>query len=165
MLRAGSRCVNLLTILIDCMCGRYVRRSDKQRIAEYFRTGETVFDLPPDYNVAPTTFQPVIRLSQSTGDRKLVMMRWGLVPSWHKDPKHLGVSAINAQAETLEEKPMWRQSVAETPMPGACGCVLRVAETRCQEQAAVCIRHEEWGTVRICRTVGAMDGSGREAAR
>ncbi|MGC1922034.1 MAG: SOS response-associated peptidase [Acidobacteriaceae bacterium] len=93
------------------MCGRYVRRSDKQRIAEYFRTGETVFDLPPDYNVAPTTFQPVIRLSATTGERKLVMMRWGLVPSWHKDPKHLGVLAINAQAESLMEKPMWRRAL------------------------------------------------------
>jgi len=40
---------------------------------------------------------------------QLVMMRWGLVPSWHKDPKHLGVSAINAQAESLMEKPMWRR--------------------------------------------------------
>jgi putative SOS response-associated peptidase YedK len=78
------------------VCGRYVRRSDKQRIAKYFRTGETVFDLPPDYNVAPTTFQPVIRLSRSTGERKLSMIRWGLVPSWHKDPKHSGVNAINA---------------------------------------------------------------------
>jgi putative SOS response-associated peptidase YedK len=80
------------------MCGRYVRRSDKQRIAEYFRSGETVFDLPPDYNVAPTTFQPVIRLSSD-------------VPSWHKDPKHLGMSAINAQAEWLMEKPMWQRAL------------------------------------------------------
>ncbi len=95
------------------MCGRYVRRSDKQRIAEYFRTGETVFDLPPDYNVAPTTFQPVIRLSRSTGERKLAMMRWGLVPSWHKDPKHLGASAINAQAESLMEKSMWRRALQQ----------------------------------------------------
>ena len=45
------------------MCGRYYRRSDKQKIAEAFQLGKLPdgFVLPPDYNVAPTTFQPVIR--------------------------------------------------------------------------------------------------------
>ncbi len=48
------------------MCGRYLRRSDKQRISEAFRVGKLAehFVLPPDYNVAPTTFQPVIRESR-----------------------------------------------------------------------------------------------------
>ena len=64
------------------MCGRYVRRSDKQRLVEYFHTGATVFDIPPSYNVAPMTFQPVIRLNRDTGEREITMMRWGLIPSW-----------------------------------------------------------------------------------
>jgi putative SOS response-associated peptidase YedK len=53
------------------MCGRYYRRSDKKRIAEAFHLGTLPegFVLPPaDYNVAPTTFQPVIRAD--TGDRR-----------------------------------------------------------------------------------------------
>jgi putative SOS response-associated peptidase YedK len=65
------------------MCGRYYRRSDKQRIAEAYRLGEIPFDLvlPDwDFNVAPTTFQPVIRDGRDTGERELVLMRWGLVP-------------------------------------------------------------------------------------
>ena len=64
------------------MCGRYVRRSDKQRIAEAFHLGKLPdgFILPPDYNIAPTTFQPVIRLNRDTGEREIVMMRWGLIP-------------------------------------------------------------------------------------
>jgi putative SOS response-associated peptidase YedK len=62
------------------MCGRYYRRSDKQRIAEAFELGQIDdgFVLPPDYNVAPTTFQPVIRHTRDTGERELVMMRWGI---------------------------------------------------------------------------------------
>jgi putative SOS response-associated peptidase YedK len=91
------------------MCGRYVRRSDKQRIEEHFRTGRTVFDLPPSYNIAPTTFQPVIRLDRDTGEREIAMMRWGLIPRWCKDVKLLGLSTINAKAESLMVKPMWRQ--------------------------------------------------------
>ena len=64
------------------MCGRYLRRSDKQRISEAFRLGKLPdnFVLPADYNVAPTTFQPVIRESREPRERELVLMRWGLVP-------------------------------------------------------------------------------------
>lgn len=49
------------------MCGRYVRRSDKQKIAEWFHAGLNPADLPmsdADYNVAPTTHQPIIRQSR-----------------------------------------------------------------------------------------------------
>lgn len=91
------------------MCGRYVRRSDKQRLVDHFHTGLTVFDIPPSYNIAPTTFQPVIRLDRDTGERELTIMRWGLIPSWCKEVKLLGLSTINAKAESLMAKPMWRQ--------------------------------------------------------
>ena len=45
------------------MCGRYVRRSDKQQIAEAFHLDKLpeAFILPPDYNIAPSTFQPGIQ--------------------------------------------------------------------------------------------------------
>ena len=94
------------------MCGRYYRRSDKQRIAEAYRLGEIPFDLVlPDwnFNIAPTTFQPVIRGDKETGQRELVLMRWGLVPFFTKllsDVK--GISTINAKAETVETSPTWR---------------------------------------------------------
>ena len=55
------------------MCGRYYRRSDKQRIAEAYRLGEIPFDLVlPDwnFNVAPTSFQPVIRLRRDVPARR-----------------------------------------------------------------------------------------------
>ncbi len=93
------------------MCGRYLRRSDKQRIAEAFHLGVLPegFPLPPDYNVAPSTFQPVIRLSRDTGEREIVLMRWGLVPYFAKSlAEWKGFSTINAKAETVQERALWR---------------------------------------------------------
>jgi len=95
------------------MCGRYYRRSDKQRIAEAFRLGKLPdgFVLPDwDYNVAPTTMQPVIRLNRDTGEREMVLMRWGLIPYFAKSAADFkGFSTINAKAETLEEKGLWKR--------------------------------------------------------
>jgi putative SOS response-associated peptidase YedK len=93
------------------MCGRYYRRSDKQRIADAFKLGKLPddFALPPDYDVAPTTFQPVIRADRETGERELVMMRWGLIPHFAASLKeYQGISTINAKAETLESSGTWR---------------------------------------------------------
>jgi putative SOS response-associated peptidase YedK len=65
------------------MCGRYVRRSDKQRIAEHFHVhGPSLPNFGPSWNVAPQTFQPIVRLNGDTGERELVLMRWGLIPFW-----------------------------------------------------------------------------------
>jgi putative SOS response-associated peptidase YedK len=91
------------------MCGRYYRRSDKQRICEAFRIGvPPSFEILPDYNVAPATMQPVIVEDRDSGERTLRAMQWGLIPSWCDDPKKLGVSTINAKAESLMSKPIWR---------------------------------------------------------
>jgi putative SOS response-associated peptidase YedK len=62
------------------MCGRYYRRSDKQRIAEAYRLGEIPFDLVlPDwnFNVAPTSFQPVIRVRPHPSDKNRNVARVG----------------------------------------------------------------------------------------
>jgi putative SOS response-associated peptidase YedK len=94
------------------MCGRYYRRSDKQRIAEAFKLWKLPDDfvLPPDFNVAPSTFQPVIRDNRETGDRELEMMRWGLLPYFAKSPADFkGFSTINAKAEAVATAPTWRR--------------------------------------------------------
>ena len=77
------------------MCGRYVRRSDKQKIAELFAIhGPVMPDFGPSWNVAPQTFQPVVRLNRDTGEREIVLMRWGLIPGtgvrtfFHRAPYH-----------------------------------------------------------------------------
>lgn len=93
------------------MCGRYARRSDKQRIAEAMSAGVPVFEVGPSYNVAPQTFQPVVRLNRDTGEREIVLMRWGLVPFWSKDQK-IASSTINAKAETVTKSPAFREALA-----------------------------------------------------
>ncbi len=93
------------------MCGRYLRRSDKQRLAEAFRIANDLGDmvLPDwDYNVAPTTIQPVIRLDAERQGRELVLMRWGLVPWFAKSLKDFGYNTINARADALESNRMWQ---------------------------------------------------------
>ncbi len=95
------------------MCGRYGRRSDKQKIAEAFRVKSdlTGISMPPDdYNIAPTTFQAVIRESREDGSREMVLMRWGLIPFFSKSLSDVkGISTINARAETVPEAPTWRE--------------------------------------------------------
>lgn len=95
------------------MCGRYVRRSDKQRIAEAMRVKNdlTSLSMPPsDYNVAPSTFQPVIRESREDQTREMVLMRWGMIPFFTKQLSDVkGVSTINARAESLQKSSTWRE--------------------------------------------------------
>jgi len=95
------------------MCGRYGRRADKQRIAEWMQTHNTsVFDeiyFAPSYNVAPQTNQPVVRLDPESGERELTVMRWGLVPYWSKDGK-AAFNTINAKAETVATSPAFREA-------------------------------------------------------
>lgn len=94
------------------MCGRYYRRSDKQRIADAFNLGKLPDDfvLPPDFNVAPSTVQPVVRVNKETGERELEMMRWGLVPYFAKSPADFkGFSTINAKAESVTTAATWRR--------------------------------------------------------
>jgi len=96
------------------MCGRYLRRSDKQRIAETFQVAKGLADLvlPPwDYNVAPTSFQPVIRADHETGEREITLMRWGLIPYFAKDLKKFSYSTINARAESLTTSAIFRGSL------------------------------------------------------
>jgi putative SOS response-associated peptidase YedK len=82
------------------MCGRYTLRTAP---ADHWPAAQ--LDLfVPRYNIAPSQEVPVVR-SRDSG-RQLVMLRWGLVPSWAK----IGYRMINARAETLAEKPSFRNA-------------------------------------------------------
>jgi len=86
------------------MCGRFTIMLDADDAREAFGLTETPVDWSPRYNVAPTQMLPVLI---SAEDRRVASMRWGLVPSWAKDPA-IGSRMINARSETLEEKPAFR---------------------------------------------------------
>jgi len=87
------------------MCGRYSLKTDDIHIRRQF----TLKDSPrwvPRYNVAPGQDVPIVR-ANAEGERKLVFARWGLIPSWSKEPK-AEFSTINARAETVAAKPAFR---------------------------------------------------------
>jgi putative SOS response-associated peptidase YedK len=95
------------------MCGRYGRRGDKQKIAEQFhvegKLPEVAFPVV-DYNIAPSTDQPIIRQSRETGGRELVMARWGLIPFFTKSASDIkNLRTINARADKVETSPSWRE--------------------------------------------------------
>jgi len=93
------------------MCGRYQRRSDKQRIAEAFHLGNVdglSVEFAPDYNAAPQSMQPVIVWNQAGGTRLLQMMFWRFLPPYVTDPKKFRLDTINAKGETLLDSNVWR---------------------------------------------------------
>ena len=88
------------------MCGRFTLRTPAKDIAEVFQLLHAL-ELSPRYNIAPT--QPVAVVRQIDRHREISMMRWGLVPSWSKDPKS-GPPLINARADTVATKPSFRSA-------------------------------------------------------
>ncbi|MGI9235837.1 MAG: SOS response-associated peptidase [Woeseiaceae bacterium] len=90
------------------MCGRFAFYSPAEAAAALFGVSASV-DMKPRYNIAPTQDIAAIRNRvEGDGDeRELVMLRWGLVPFWAKDPS-IGNRMINARAETVAEKPSYR---------------------------------------------------------
>jgi putative SOS response-associated peptidase YedK len=89
------------------MCGRYVITSTPEAIRALFGYGEQP-NFPPRYNVAPTQPIPVVRLLD--GKRCFALMRWGLIPSWVKDPKTFPL-LINARGESVLDKPAFRNAM------------------------------------------------------
>ena len=93
------------------MCGRYTQVRAWSDLVRLYRITAPVppLNLPPRYNIAPTQDVPVVRADRKSGERELVMMRWGLVPFWAKDIG-VGVKMINARAETIADKPAFRDA-------------------------------------------------------
>jgi putative SOS response-associated peptidase YedK len=105
------------------MCGRAKLETDVSEIKIAFRVPPEypTPNFPPSWNVAPTDHLPIVRYdakAHPSGDhspegkaahRTLDLMRWGLVPYWAKDIK-IGFSTINAMAETVDTKPVFREA-------------------------------------------------------
>ena len=79
-----------------------------EAIAEAFQLSE-VPTLEPRYNIAPTQLVPTVLRKPAQSDRRFHLLRWGLIPSWAKDPA-IGARLINARAETAGEKPSFRSA-------------------------------------------------------
>jgi putative SOS response-associated peptidase YedK len=90
------------------MCGRFTRRYTWREIQNLYGLLGAARNLQPHYNIAPTdTVDAVISVD---GASQLVPMRWGLVPAWWKKALKDLPATFNARAETVAEKPMFREA-------------------------------------------------------
>lgn len=91
------------------MCGRFVLELTPEMVKNIFGITGEIPDFPARYNVAPSQQVLVVRQDGGVG-RSATFMRWGLIPSWAKDPA-IGAKLINARSETAHEKPSFRQAL------------------------------------------------------
>src|SRR6266404_3639151 len=97
------------------MCGRFTYRLTWPELVRLYRL---TLDAParntqPRYNICPTTNIDVV--FERDGRRELSPMRWGLIPSWWSKPlKEMKVATFNARAETVAEKPVFRDAFRRT---------------------------------------------------
>lgn len=89
------------------MCGRFTLTAETETIKSYFEIKTQNINHSPRYNIAPSQDIPVI--VNTSQKRTITLMRWGLIPRWAKD-KSIGYKMINARAETIEQKPAFRES-------------------------------------------------------
>ena len=89
------------------MCGRFVITSPPAAVRQVFGYSEQP-NFPPRHNIAPTQPVPVVVLEN--GGRHFRLMRWGLVPSWVKDPRKITL-LINARSESINEKPAFKNAM------------------------------------------------------
>ena len=90
------------------MCERFTQRYTWSEVHAFLSAIGAAKNLRPRYNIAPTTTIDVVRLSGA--GRELVSMRWGLVPVWWKKPLKDVPATFNARAETVAQKPMFRDA-------------------------------------------------------
>ena len=94
------------------MCGRFVSNTPPDELARFLRAKapDPGVALDPSYNIAPTHLVHAAR--ENEGVRRLDTLRWGLVPFWAKDLR-IGARMINARAETVATKNVFRNSLAK----------------------------------------------------
>jgi putative SOS response-associated peptidase YedK len=88
------------------MCGRFTLTIDPYHLQQAFPWAVVPDEMDPRFNIAPS--QPVAVIP-NTGDNEVTFYKWGLIPSWSKDPS-IGDRMINARAESLAEKPSFRNA-------------------------------------------------------
>ena len=95
------------------MCGRYVspEEAEIERFWHVGRHGKQPFGRR--FNVAPTSVVPILRVDRSTGEIELVNARWGLIPTWWKEPKPPRTTH-NARSEEAPAKPMWKDPLTKS---------------------------------------------------
>src|SRR5579864_864368 len=97
------------------MCGRFTNKLTWAEIVALYRLtmDRPPHNMPPSYNICPT--DPVDVVTEEGGKRGFKRMRWGLVPRWWSKPlRELRAATFNARAETVAEKPFFRDAFTRT---------------------------------------------------
>jgi len=101
------------------MCGRFALMQKPKEVEMFLGLAE-LDDFPPRYNIAPT--QPILMVAgarraegSNLPDRQAILVRWGLVPGWTKNPKEMPL-LINARAESAAEKAAFRAAMRHRRM-------------------------------------------------
>lgn len=89
------------------MCGRFTMTANPEELMARYGVEQLTFEYQLRYNIAPSQLIPAV--IESNGERRIGQLRWGLIPSWAKDEK-MAYSTINAKAETVHEKPAFRNA-------------------------------------------------------
>jgi putative SOS response-associated peptidase YedK len=92
------------------MCGRFVLITDLSVIARDFDIPNVSVIFSPSRNVSPGRHIPAV-IGSDHGNM-LASYLWGLIPFWAKDPS-IGAKLINARAETLAQKPSFKNAFAK----------------------------------------------------
>ncbi len=92
------------------MCGRFALDASWGDILEYFEAiaSDQAMEMPPRLNIAPT--QPIVAVVNEETSRRALLVRWGLIPAWVKDPADF-TTLINARSETAATKPSFKTAM------------------------------------------------------
>jgi putative SOS response-associated peptidase YedK len=90
------------------MCGRFTLTDPNADLAVQFDL-PSIPSLQPRYNIAPTQPVAAVRIAAEGTVREMVLLHWGLIPFWAKDPE-IGARMINARAETVADRPAFRHA-------------------------------------------------------
>lgn len=92
------------------MCGRFSLTLPVEAMGRLFGFApDEAPALTPRYNIAPSQGVAIVRRREDTAARELVLVQWGFVPAWARDPASMR-QPINARGETVEAKPMFRDA-------------------------------------------------------
>ena len=91
------------------MCGRFTQSYTWHEIRDLYELTGPARNLQAHYNIAPTDTVDVVRRADD-GTAELVSMRWGLIPYWWKKPLKQLPATFNARAESVVDKPMFRDA-------------------------------------------------------
>ena len=143
------------------MCGRFSLTPDLDKLQLRFGFKAADLSYTPRYNVAPT--QEVLTVTGDGEEDVAQFMKWGLIPFWAKDPS-IGNRMINARAETVVEKPSFRQAFQKRRcLIVADGFYEWRKEGKNKIPMRIILKSGE--PLRICRTLGDLEITGWPAGQ